>query len=188
MFNITFKGEPYVGTKVRLRAVEMEDVNAIMEHWNDYDSRKYLGNTIPMSTKMEEDWVNYVHNLAKSQKGYHFVIENKETKEFLGTCGLEDINWINRSATLGIGIHNPVNHNQGYGTDTMLCLIKFGFWVLNLHRIELWVYEYNERGIHVYEKVGFKKVGKKREAAFFEGKYYDIIEMDILYSEFQNGI
>lgn len=188
MVNITFKGEPYVGTKVRLRTVEMEDVNAIMEHWNDYDSRKYLGNTIPMSTKMEEDWVNHVHNLAKSQKGYHFVIENKETKEFLGTCGLEDINWINRSATLGIGIHNPANHNQGYGTDIMLCLIKFGFWVLNLHRIELWVYEYNERGIHVYEKVGFKKVGKKREAAFFEGKYYDIIEMDILCTEFQNGI
>ena len=59
MVNITFKGEPYVGTKVRLRTVEMEDVNAIMEHWNDYDSRKYLGNTIPMSTKMEEDWESW---------------------------------------------------------------------------------------------------------------------------------
>jgi len=67
----------------------------------------------------------------------------------------------------------------------MECLLKFGFNILNLHRIELWVMEYNERAIHVYLKVGFKEVGRKREAHYLQGVYHNIVVMDILEEEFR---
>ena len=176
---------PYLGDKVTLRALEKDDLDSIMEHWNTFETRIGLGGVIPMSSMMETEFIESVHNRAKTGKAYIFAIEDNKTGEFLGTCGIESINNISRSAELGIAIHNPANHSKGYGTDTMRCLLKFGFNVLNLHRIELWVMEYNKRAIHVYNNVGFKEVGRKREAHFLQGVYHNIIVMDILEDEFR---
>lgn len=185
MVDIYSTTSPYIGDKVKIRALEKDDLDSIMEHWNNYESRIGLGFLVPMSSMMEAEFIEHVHNSAKNQKSYIFAIENLTSGEFLGTCGIDSINWTNRTAELGISIHNPANHSKGYGTDTMKCLLKFGFNILNLHRIELWVMEYNERAIHVYNKVGFKEVGRKREAYFLQGSYHDIVVMDILEEEFQ---
>lgn len=36
-------------------------------------------------------------------------------------------------------------------------MLHYGFDNLNFHRIELGAMEYNERALHIYENVGFKK-------------------------------
>jgi RimJ/RimL family protein N-acetyltransferase len=176
---------PYIGEKVKLRALEKDDLDSIMEHWNTFESRLGLGFLVPMSSMQEAEFIERAHEGAKSGKAYMFAIVHSKTDEFLGTCGIDSINTISRTAVLGIAIHNPANHSKGYGTDTMNCLLKFGFNILNLHRIELWVAEYNTVAIHVYKKVGFKEVGRKRESHFMQGKYYDLIVMDILEEEFR---
>ncbi|MHA1223616.1 MAG: GNAT family N-acetyltransferase [Candidatus Heimdallarchaeaceae archaeon] len=185
MMDVSKLTSPFKGEKVQLRALEMEDLEKILEHWNTFETRIFLNTVIPMSRMMEKEFINHAHESAKKGTAYIFAIENLETKEFLGTCSLEDINNISRSAVLGIAIHNPENHNKGYGTDTMKCLLKIGFEVLNLHRIELWVMDFNQRGVHVYEKVGFKQIGRKREAHFVNSAYHDLIVMDILKREYE---
>lgn len=187
MTDIYSTTSPYIGEKIKLRPLEKNDLDSIMEFWNTYETRIGLDLFIPMSSMMENEFIERAHEGAKSGKHFIFAIEEISTGKFLGTCGIDNINHISRSAELGIAIHNPENHSKGYGTDTMKCLIKFGFNILNLHRIELWVMEFNERAIHVYEKVGFKEVGKKREARFLQGRYYDIILMDILEEEFRKN-
>ncbi len=176
---------PFEGEKVRLRTIEKSDLDDIMKYWNTYESRIGLGTIIPMSTMMEEEFIQSAHERAKSGRGHIFAIETLETKEFLGTCGIEEIMQINKSAVIGIIIHNPENHNKGYGTDAMICLLKVGFLVLNFHRLELLVMDYNKKAIHVYEKIGFKEIGLKREAHFLQGKYHDVYIMDILAKEFE---
>ncbi|MCE7739341.1 MAG: GNAT family N-acetyltransferase [Candidatus Heimdallarchaeota archaeon] len=185
MTDINQTNSPFEGEKVRLRSLEKSDLDDIMKHWNTYESRVGLGTVIPMSTMMEEEFIQNSHEKAKSGRGYNFAIETLETKEFLGTCGIEDIMQVNRSAAIGISIHNPENHNKGYDTDAMICLLKVGFLVLNFHRLELMVMDYNKSAIHVYEKIGFKEVGLKREAHFLQGKYHDVYMMDILAKEFK---
>ncbi len=185
MIDIYSTKSPYIGEKIKLRPLEKDDLKSIMKYWNTYESRIGLGLLIPMSSMMEAEFIEMVHNKAKNGTGYIFAIEDVVSGDFLGTCGIDDINNISRSAELGIAIHNPDNHGKGYGTDTMRCLLKFCFNILNLHRVELWVMEYNERAIHVYEKVGFKEVGRKRDAHFLQGMYHDVIVMDILEEEFQ---
>ena len=44
---------------------------------------------------------------------------------------------------------------------------------------------FNERALKCYKKCGFKEVGRLRETAFVNGKYYDKIYMDILSNEFE---
>lgn len=177
---------PFEGEKVRLRPLEKSDLEDIMKHWNTYESRVGLGTVIPMSSMMEEEFIQYSHDIAKSGKGYNFAIETLETKEFLGTCGIGDFLQVNRSAVIGISIHDPKNHDKGYGTDAMISLLKVGFMILNFHRLELMVMDYNKKAIHVYEKIGFKEVGLKREAHFLQGRYHDVYIMDILAKEFED--
>jgi RimJ/RimL family protein N-acetyltransferase len=67
----------------------------------------------------------------------------------------------------------------------MRVLLDFGFNYINLHRIQLRVYDFNVRAIKTYQKIGFTEVGKFREASYIDGKYIDVIFMDILQKEWQ---
>ncbi|MBY9001845.1 MAG: GNAT family N-acetyltransferase [Candidatus Heimdallarchaeota archaeon] len=175
---------PFFGEKVFLRAIEESDLPSIMEHWNAYETRVSLGKFVPSSSIEREQWINEVNQKAKKGEAYTFAIIHKVKEEFLGTVALKRINMINRGASLSVSIHNPANHNKGYGTDAVRCILKIGFNILNLHRIELHVYEFTANAVHIYEKLGFKKVGVRRQASFIIGEYRDDLVMDILEEEF----
>lgn len=175
----------FEGEKVRLRSFELSDLDAIMEHWNDLETRHNTGRATPDSRQDREDFIRNSWKLRMEGKGYIFAIEVKKTKEFLGHGSIYVLRNRARSADLGIFIYNKNNWDKGFGTDAMKILLEFGFNYINLHRIELGVYPNNKRAIHVYEKLGFKEVGRKRENRFMNGKYRDEIIMDILQREWR---
>ena len=55
---------------------------------------------------------------------------------------------------------------------------------MNLHRVDLQVFEFNERAIASYRKVGFREEGRLRQHMYRDGRYWDIIHMGILRHEF----
>ena len=176
------------GDIVTLRSVELSDLDSIMEHWNNLKLRQYLYFFLPMSREEEKDWIQNTWKRRQEGTDFIFAIEHKETKEFLGTCGLSGLNYINQKAELGIAIHAEKNWGKGYGTDAMKVLMKFGFNYLNLHRIELRVFTHNTRAIKIYQKVGFKEIGIRREARFQNGKFHDVKLMDILRREWKDNV
>jgi RimJ/RimL family protein N-acetyltransferase len=113
-----------------------------------------------------------------------FVIYRKDTNAIIGDICLSDIDKINRSAMLGIGIGKDENRDKGFGKEAMILMLKHAFIDLNLESVNLGTYEYNKRAIHLYEKIGFKKVGRHRNAKIVGNKFFDDIIMDILSSEY----
>ncbi|MGV9141846.1 MAG: GNAT family N-acetyltransferase, partial [Promethearchaeota archaeon] len=73
----------------------------------------------------------------------------------------------------------------GFGTEASKLLVDYGFNTLNLHRIELDVFEFNKRAIKAYKKVGFIEEGRKRKSHFENGAYHDRIMMSILREEWK---
>ena len=73
--------------------------------------------------------------------------------------------------------------NQGYGTETMRVMCRYGFEELNLNRIWLRVYETNPRGRNAYQKAGFVHEGTLREAEYKRGRYIDVHVMSVLKSD-----
>jgi len=184
----SLKKSPYIGEKIKLRALELSDLSSIMEYWNTYEVRIGLGKYIPDSSTQREEWIKAQIQKASKGEGYTFAIETLETKIFLGTCSLSRLNNVSRTAFLSVVIHNPENHEKGYGTDAVRCLLEFAFRILNLHRVELHVYSFIKDAIHVYEKVGFKQTGVRREASYVDGEYRDDLVMDILRREYDEII
>ena len=66
-------------------------------------------------------------------------------------------------------------------------MLDFGFNYLNLHSIKLDLMEFNERALKCYQKCGFKEYGRRRKCRSVNGKYYDLISMDILADEFKQS-
>ncbi|KAF2161878.1 hypothetical protein M409DRAFT_27606 [Zasmidium cellare ATCC 36951] len=76
---------------------------------------------------------------------------------------------------------------KGYGTEAFNWAVWWQFECANMHRLELFVAEGNERAIHVYKKAGFSVEGCRREAKFFEGRYWDIFLMGLLVGSGEAG-
>lgn len=169
----------YYGEKVCLRAYKEEDIKVATSLVNDKELKKFLVTNIPFPTSPweEESWV-------KSQNGnkngeYNFAIEDRETGKYIGGCGIQNVNWLTRVATVGIMIGDKDFWGKGYGTDAMKVLTKFIFEDMNIRKIKLYTFSFNTRAIKCYEKCGFKVEGVFRDEIFKDGKYYDEIAMAV---------
>lgn len=87
----------------------------------------------------------------------------------------------------GIVIGEKEYWNRGYGSDALRTLLRFAFEELNLHRVFLHVFDFNERAIRCYEKVGFRHEGRLRQARFTEGRYVDELVMAVLREEWEEA-
>jgi len=178
-----------LGKRVRLRAIEREDIPTFLKWVNDPELQQYLGRTpFPFSFAEslqdpvgEERWFERQLNDEKSRI---FAIET-EKGAHIGNIGLHEIDYKDGKATLGIMIGEKGYWDQGYGTDAVRALLRFAFQELNLHRISLEVFEFNRRAIRCYEKCGFRQEGVAREDSFRGGKRHNKILMAILRQEFE---
>jgi RimJ/RimL family protein N-acetyltransferase len=133
----------------------------------------------------KSDIDRYLEDISTDRSRIDFLIFAKETNIIVGEVVINDIFKNNRSANMRISINRKENFSKGYGSDAMILALNYGFGMLNLHRIELEVFPFNQRAIHVYEKIGFIREGIRRDGWFFYNKYYDMITMSIMEDEFR---
>lgn len=169
-----------LGKKTRLRGIEREDIPTFVRWLNDPEVRRYLNLYSPISKAEEEGWFE-AHLGDESSRV--FAIETPEGLA-IGNIGLHQIDWKNRNAMLGIVIAEKKYWGRGFGTDAVRALLRFAFDEMNLHRIYLWVFAFNERAFRCYQKSGFQQEGLAREMLFRDGQYHDAIHMAILRREF----
>ncbi len=171
-----------LGDRIYLSPMCIEDAEKYVEWFCSFKTtdgiRKSAG---IMSVEAERNWIQKTLENCDLQ----FAIVDLETNELIGNCGFPRINHQDRSAEVGIFIGKEDNRGKGYGQEALKILQDFGFNYLNLHSIMLNVMSFNERAIACYKKAGFKEAGRLREEYFLNGRYYDIISMDILENEFE---
>lgn len=170
------------GRLVRLRALEASDAERAYTWINDREVTQFLMARYPYSLAFEENWTKG----ASAENGYkdlRLAIETKDSVH-IGLCGLHRASPEDRNAELGIMIGDKSRWSNGYGTDAMLTLVRFGFHEMNLHRVDLGVFEFNDRAIACYRKCGFVEEGRRREAYYQGGRYWDVVRMGVLRGEF----
>lgn len=172
---------PLEGELVRLRAREPGDEPLLYDWFNDAEVLRHLSLRYPVSHAAERDFIE-----AAQRVGYEsavFAIDTLAEGIHIGGCSLAVPVPEDRCGTLGIAIGDTSRWDGGYGTDTTRVLCRFGFEMINLHRIELTVDAGNARARRVYERVGFRTEGTLREAIYRRGAYVDVIRMGLLEGE-----
>lgn len=172
------------GDKVYLRRLDISDAEIYSELTvnMDIESRVFTGTTGVFGKSQAE---NYIKSIMTDSSRIDFLIISNEDNKIVGEVVINEINRNRRSSNIRIDICKSEDFGKGYGTEAMILALDYGFGMFNLHRVELQVYEFNGRGIHVYEKIGFKREGVLRDYLYFNHKYYDAIVMSILEEEFR---
>jgi RimJ/RimL family protein N-acetyltransferase len=176
------------GKLVRLAGPEPEEISKSFAQWNrDSEYMRLLDTDPPRlhSSKAIKEWLE--NEFEKDPDMYWFAIRALEDDRLLGDVTLSVINWGSREAFAGIAIGAREFWGKGYGTDAMQLLLRYGFLELNLRRISLNVFEFNQRALRSYEKAGFRLEGSQRQAIKREGRRWDIVYMGILREEWMEN-
>ncbi len=175
------------GRLVRLRAHAPSDLDAAFRWINDTEVTRTLVARYPMSAQAGAAWLEQVSaGDARHRDDVGFAIDTLEGR-YIGNCDILRVSWENRTAEVGIMIGEKDCWDKGYGSDAMRTMLRFAFGEMNLHRIELWVLDFNARAIAAYRKCGFVEEGRRRSAWFSEGGYHDSVVMGILREEFADA-
>src|ERR1700674_1600475 len=101
-----------------------------------------------------------------------FAIVLRENFAFLGGTGLR-VEKEHRHAELGYWIGTPYWGN-GYATEAARAVLRYGFEVLNLHRIHASHFSGNAASGNILRKIGMKHEGRLPQHILKWGKYVDL--------------
>ncbi len=115
------------------------------------------------------------------------AIHERSTGRLIGTCAFSQLDGENGSALYHITIGERDAWGHGYGTEATRLMVDHAFGVLGLHRIALFVFEFNERAIRSYRRCGFAIEGRSRESIWRDGRWWDELAMSILESDWRRA-
>ncbi|MET7835707.1 GNAT family N-acetyltransferase [Micromonospora sediminicola] len=116
---------------------------------------------------------------ADGDDGVSLLAETVADGTFLGGSSLWGINTFNRYAHLGITLL-PEARGQGYGTDVVRLLCRYGFRNRNLRRLELETLAGNTAMRRTAEKCGFTHEGTQREREYDGDGFADMVIYGLL--------
>ena len=83
------------------------------------------------------------------------AIHEAATDRLVGTCAFSQLDADNGSALYHITIGEKDVWGRGYGTEATRLMVDHAFGTLGLHRVALYVFEFNERAVRAYQRCGF---------------------------------
>lgn len=170
----------FQGELVRLTVEEPETLAPLESQWAADSEYSRLLDWDParrFSVKNVQKWIEKHY---ENENYYAFSIRTLDGDRIIGGIGLDGIRWTHRDCFVGIGLGVREFWGKGYGTDAMRIILRYAFTELNLQRVTLDVFEYNQRGLRSYEKAGFIFEGCQRGLIQREGRRWDVIFMGIL--------
>jgi RimJ/RimL family protein N-acetyltransferase len=172
------------GEKVRLAKLMEEDLSTLSSWHEDEDFLRQLDarSAFPKGERDFKNWLDQDPN----KDGYLFAIRTLEQNALIGFVQIDGILWNQRNGWITLAIGDPAHRGQGYGKEAMQLILGYAFHELNLHRLQLTVFSYNERAIGLYESIGFQREGAYREFILRDGKAYDMYLYGLLRSEWKH--
>ncbi|MEM9363273.1 MAG: GNAT family N-acetyltransferase [Bacteroidota bacterium] len=150
------------GTHVNLRALEPADLDFLYVLENDTSIWEISGTTKPYSKKVLQFYLENAHRDIYEVKQLRLCICDKENV-CLGLIDLFDFDPKNARAGMGIVIANPEKRNKGVGAEAISLVCDYVFSTLHLHQVYANILEDNEASINLFNKLGFKTIGTKKE-------------------------
>lgn len=161
---------------IKLRKLEINDAGGMLEWMQDEEVSKYLN--IPEENKTMNSVMNFIESAQDQSKHCHFAITD-EVDHYCGTVSLKNINTRDKHAEFAIVIPRRCN-GMGYGNQAIKLVKDYAASELKLHKIYLNVYEHNPVAIHVYEKNGFKLMGRLEDHICKDGQYASLLYYELM--------
>jgi len=153
------------GTKVRIRALEPDDVE-ILYKWENDRTIWHLSSTItPLSRFTLEQYVLSAGQDIYATRQMRMMIDLRKPIKGVKTIGSIDLfefEPAHQRAGVGILIHDGFR-GKGFASEALDLLINYAFETLQLHQLFTNIATDNTDSIRLFESKGFQYIGTKKE-------------------------
>jgi RimJ/RimL family protein N-acetyltransferase len=175
-----------VGEKVTLRPLRDDDADGPYPSWLN-DAEVCAGNSHHVYPYGKEQALEYIRGTRgrRDLLVLAIVVSKDGQERHIGNMSLQSIDHVWGSAEFAVLIGDRTAWGQGYGKEAARLLFQHAFRTLNLHRVHCGTFDSNTGMRRLAAHLGMREEGRRREAAFRDGRYVDIVEFGVLRSEFE---
>ncbi len=168
------------GKKVILRPIETSDLEILREIQNDMMIQILsTENKFPISSFQQQAWFSSQN--SANQTNLRLVIAEPSSSKAIGMTGLWNIDSLNHNASTGLKILPSEFRGKGFGFDTLMTILAYGFSRIGLHRIETTILENNTPSLKLFtKKCGFTIEGTLREKYRWNQEYLHVKILSLL--------
>ncbi|GBG95553.1 GCN5 family N-acetyltransferase [Ligilactobacillus salitolerans] len=161
-----------------IRPLERKDLKKIHHINNQRDTMAYwFEEAYESFDELEELYAKHIHDTHERR----FVIQ--ENGEFAGVVELVDIDYIPRTCEIQVIVLSKFRGRK-LAQQAMDKALEHAFFILNMHKVYLYVDTENKPAIHIYQKLGFQLEGTMKEQFYARGNYRDSHFMGIMKRDF----
>ncbi|MFD8558257.1 GNAT family N-acetyltransferase [Streptosporangium canum] len=165
------------GERVTLRPVGPEHVDGLWELVNDPETMRLTGSHGKIDREAAKIWYG---SRGDHDDRLDLAICTAGDDAYVGEVVLNELDTHNLSCNLRIALIGPRAFGKGYGTEAIRLVLDHVFATTELHRVGLEVFDFNDRALHVYRKVGFVEEGVRRDVLRWNGEWHHSIMMSVL--------
>ncbi|MBO3090247.1 GNAT family N-acetyltransferase [Cellulomonas dongxiuzhuiae] len=171
------------GEMIVLRPIRPDDADAMWDMLADPEGNRLTGTTRVFTQDEVRAWCA---SREEAQGRYDFAVTTSADDEYHGEIVLNDVDEDVQCAGLRLAMR-PAYRGRGYGTEAIELVLGFAFDGLGLHRVELEALSINTRAISLYENIGFRREGRRRDAYRDGAGWCDAVVMSMLEDEYRAG-
>jgi len=175
-----------IRTKTLIRRAEREDLDTVVEWMEDPDFQLFLyGDPARSPKQIREQIVSMLgRSSAQTVPGGIYLIIDSPDHGPLGLLSLQNISWRNRSCSIDLYMGKKQMRHRLTAAVSFYRAMQYAFEELNLHRVNAYIYSFNEASWNILERMGAKRELTLRDHVAREGKLYDIYGYGLLRHEF----
>lgn len=141
--------------RLLLRRLSIDDAEFMLGHLNDPSFHRHIGDRGVRTVEQARQYL--VDRVMASYERFGFgiyVVELKESREQIGTCGLVKRDGM-EDVEVGFALL-PQFWSKGYAVEAAQAVMDYAYKELGLHRIVAIVNPGNDRSFKLLEKIGLK--------------------------------
>jgi ribosomal-protein-alanine N-acetyltransferase len=166
-----------------LRKIDQSTLDFIFNNLSRNEQLDYLAIETGQLKLMEDRYRKGMSTFNKSFLYFHII--RKDTAKSIGWCGYHTWYIDHNRAEIGYVLDSKDDMNQGFMTEALSEILKYGFEQMNLNRIEAFLAKTNTPSLKLVERFGFSEEGLLREHYFKNGRVENSSIYSLLQSEFR---
>jgi RimJ/RimL family protein N-acetyltransferase len=180
----------FIGDLIEWTAVNPEKDAVELSNWTsnlqfssqlfDKPGRLYAVHEIKKKVKEQ------LKEADEKNNAFVFALRKKGTSEIVGIVKFGWLQFSQQSARIFLDFASDEDLSL-YGNEVVSMALRYGFMEMSLHRIWLMLSGHQEKDIALFESAGFLRENQRREASFYEGRYYDCLGYSLLKAEWKKN-
>jgi RimJ/RimL family protein N-acetyltransferase len=172
--------------KIIFRHVKKSDVDGV---WNNFNEVLEEGIYLPVLSPVRSEWekTSWFENIKKENELCIVAVSANPNKphDVLGQCEISNLEWeaATHVGSLGVIVKEGFR-DLSIGRKLIDLAIRESKRLNHKEKIILSCFSSNNRGLHLYESMDFKRIGVRKNQFYLNSIYYDEVMMELSIEEY----